>query len=199
MRPPSGADWMKPVATFIPPFPVYPPEFSWMAVPETDIPAIYAGIRPDGGRTVHLTADLDRCLARGRLPDHDKLLAQAFHWLLEDRLPVRIEGPGTLDCRLYAQNDEQGRKRLILHLVNLTGCDGPPGSLAYVPPVGPMKISVRTDRFEKSGYSVPLTVETRVSGERISIVQEKEWMVCALNVIGDHELLVWQSDTRTKA
>jgi len=191
MSPAPGTGWMNPIATFIPPFPVYPPEFSWMAVPETDIPAIYAGIRPDSGRSVHLAADLDRCLARGRLPDHDKLLAQAFHWLLADHLPIRIEGPGTLDCRLYAQDDEKGRHRLILHLVNLTGCDGQPGSLAYIPPVGPVRVSVRTDRFGGCSFPADVTVEARVSGDRLPVMREKEWLVCTLNVIGDHEMLVW--------
>ena len=192
MKPAPGADWMRPVATFIPPFPVYPPEFSWMAIPETNIPALYAGTRPDGGRTVHLAADLDRCLARGHLPDHATLLAQAFHWLLDGPPPLMVEGAGTLDCRLYRQSDEQGANRIILHLVNLTGCDGQPGSLSHVPPIGPLRISIQRGLLEESLMPDRLMAQARVSGEKLACAQEKEWISCTLAKVHAHEMIVWQ-------
>ena len=195
MKPAPGADWMRPVATFIPPFPVYPPEFSWMAVPETDIPALYAGIRPDGGRNVHLAADLDSCLARERLPDHAMLLAKAFHWLLDRQLPLKVEGAGTLDCRLYRQSGPRGFDRIILHLMNLTGCDGSPGSLSFVPPIGPIRISIRQDLIGADILPGFRMAEARVSGQKTPCTLENEWITCSLEQVREHEMLVWQSES----
>ena len=72
------------VATYIPAFPIYPPEFSWMRAPEaggseTDLPAIVVREHPAGGRLVYLAADVDRCYGRRGLPDHGDLLANAVH------------------------------------------------------------------------------------------------------------------------
>ncbi len=208
MHPAPGAAWMKPVATFIPPFPVYPPEFSWMAEPRTDIAALYAGTRPDGGRNVHFAANVDACLARGRLPDHAGLLGQSLRWLLGERLPLCVEGDGELDCRLYRQVDADGTARLLLHLVNLTGCDGQPGSLSFVPPIGPLRVSLHRDLFEKDpsqgfreadapvGSGNPAgvqTVEARVGGGTLSCTLSDGWIACVLDRLTDHELLVWET------
>src|SRR5690606_34621546 len=45
------------LATFIPDFPIYPPETSWMREPKTDIPAIVAKAGPAGGKLVWFVAD----------------------------------------------------------------------------------------------------------------------------------------------
>ncbi|TVR51761.1 MAG: Tat pathway signal protein, partial [Spirochaetaceae bacterium] len=58
------------IATFVPPFPIYPPETSWMRIPRTNVPAIVARETEAGGRVVYLAADIDRTYARDNLPDH---------------------------------------------------------------------------------------------------------------------------------
>src|SRR5690606_32258728 len=65
------------LATFIPDFPIYPPETSWMREPKTDIPAIVTKTSPAGGKLVWFVADLDRCFARDEQFEHALLLANA--------------------------------------------------------------------------------------------------------------------------
>jgi hypothetical protein len=126
------------VATLVPAFPIYPPEFSWMRERTSDVPAIVAREAGAGGRVVYLAADVDRCYARRLLPDHGELLASAVRWAVRGRLPMTVEGPGYLDCHLYRQED-----RLVLHVVNLTGCDAWPGYVEACAGVGPVSVGVR--------------------------------------------------------
>ena len=121
-------------ATFVPTFPVYPPEFSWMRQPRTSIPAIILR-----GRCAYLPADIDRCYGRGNLPDHGDLLAGILRWAVGDEPCLEVVGPGTLDCHLYRQ-----RERHILHIINLSGCSPWPGYVEEHLPVGPLEIRLRT-------------------------------------------------------
>jgi hypothetical protein len=52
----QAEDWLQILATYIPAFPIYPPEFSWMRQPRTDIPCLLAGEKPGGSRIVYLAA-----------------------------------------------------------------------------------------------------------------------------------------------
>lgn len=61
--------------TFVPPFPIYPPETAWMREAKTDIPGLMVNAPAGGGRVVFLPADLDRRFGRDNLPDHGDLLA----------------------------------------------------------------------------------------------------------------------------
>ena len=101
--------------TFLPEFPIYPPETSWMRVARTDTPALVLSERQGGARCAYLAGDVDRLFARHYLPDHGNLLANVVRWASSDRIPLRVEGKGLVDCHLYRQDN-----RLILHLVNLT-------------------------------------------------------------------------------
>src|SRR5205823_7330229 len=74
--------------TFVPPFPVYPPESVWMREPRTDIPGLIVNDKPGHGRVAFLPADLDRRFARDNLPDHADLLANIVRWVARDNIPV---------------------------------------------------------------------------------------------------------------
>ena len=52
--------------TFVPSFPIYPPETAWMREPKTDIPGLILNALPGGGRVAFLPADLDRRFGRDR-------------------------------------------------------------------------------------------------------------------------------------
>src|SRR5450756_867604 len=123
------------------------------------------------------------------------LLAKAFHWLLDRQLPLKVEGAGTLDCRLYRQSGPRGFDRIILHLMNLTGCDGPPGSLSFVPPIGPIRISIRQDLIGADILPGFRMAEARVSGQKTPCTLENEWITCSLEQVREHEMLVWQSES----
>ena len=80
------------LATFIPDFPIYPPETSWMRQPETDLPAITARQAASGAKLVWFAADLDRCFAREEQFEHALLFANAVRWALGERSLLSLEG-----------------------------------------------------------------------------------------------------------
>ena len=100
--------------TFVPAFPVYPPETAWMREPDSRLPGL---VLNDARRRAHrLPAGRSRPpLSARTLPDHANLLANLVRWAAGDRIPLRVQGAGLVDCHLYRQPG-----RLVLHLVNLT-------------------------------------------------------------------------------
>ena len=122
--------------TYVPPFPTYPPETSWMREPRTSIPGLVLSERGKS-RVAFLPADLDRRYAKEHLPDHANLLANVVRWAAADRLPLTVQGPGMIDCHLYRQRD-----RLILHLVNLTSAATWRAPLDELIPVGPIRVEI---------------------------------------------------------
>jgi len=144
--------------TFVPDFPTYPPETSWMRTPVTDIPGL---VTREGERIAFMPADLDRRYARNAYPDHGTLLANLVRWAAEGEIPIKVKGPGLLDCRLYSQPG-----RAILHVVNLTGA-GSPFLDEDALSVGPLDISLRLPpgvrgrslRLTPAAVSTPMSVK----------------------------------------
>ncbi|HXO73673.1 MAG TPA: hypothetical protein VN824_00560, partial [Puia sp.] len=141
--------------TFIPQFPVYPPEKAWMRIPRTDIPRLIVRHSGQGerdpeksGRIVFIPADLDRQYGRSNLPDHGNLLRNIVNWAAEGspgaagsdprHIPVVVEGAGLVDTHLYQQPG-----RMILHLVNLTNENTWRQPLDELIPIGPLKVKVK--------------------------------------------------------
>lgn len=152
---------IKPVAGYIPSFPIYPPEFSWIREEHPEVGTVFAGTLESGSRVVYFAADIDRCYGRCGLPDHGQLLADAVLWTLRGERPITVEGPGYLDCRVYRQ---PGRR--IVHLVNLSGCN----TMDYCEetfPVGPVKVTLPS----LTG-SVSVTVDRLDQHEMIVILDE---------------------------
>ncbi len=126
------------VLTLVPDSPQSPPENVWMREPRTQIPGlVLSGGEAGHGRVAYLPADLDRCFVRDRIPDHGRLIASLVRWAARRPMPLRVEGPGLLDCHLYRQRD-----RLLLHVVNLTNPAAfrPYATELYA--VGPLQVSV---------------------------------------------------------
>ncbi len=167
------------IASFIPAFPIYPPETSWMRQRDSNLPAILTRQLAGGGRLVYFAADIDRCYGRRGLPDHGELLVQAVRWATREVLPFKITGPGFVDCHLYRQED-----RLILHLVNLSGCHGD-GYLDEHLPVGPLQIAIRLD-----GQTPVSGAVCRVGGEVLPVTVEAGWARFEISRLVDHELIV---------
>jgi hypothetical protein len=122
--------------TFVPPFPTYPPETSWMRQPKTEIPGLVLS-EHRGARVAFMPADVDRRYAREHLPDHARLLANVVRWAAGS-LPLSVEGPGLIDCHLYQQ-----RGTLVLHLVNLTSEGTWRAPIDELIRVGPFKVAVQ--------------------------------------------------------
>lgn len=160
--------------TFIPPFPIYPPETSWMRQPKTDIPGLV--IR---NRVAFMPADLDRRYWRDRLPDHAALLGNVVRWATAGSIPLEVQGPGLFDCNLYTQPG-----RVIAHFVNLTATGRMP--IDELIPVGPLQIRIRLPR-DVRGRSVKMLVSGNASAPP---VLADGWATLNIPPVLDHEVLV---------
>lgn len=168
------------LATFVPSFPIYPPETSWMREPRTTIPGLIIRTAKHGSRIAYLPADLDRRYGRDNLPDHGNLLANLIRWVSGETIPLTVQGPGLIDCHLYRQRD-----RLILHVVNLTNAGTSRVPVDELIPVGPLRVQVR------------LPEAVRISKMKFLVSQHKPLLtidagvaVFQLPSLLDHEVIV---------
>jgi len=166
--------------TFIPEFPIYPPETSWMRVPVTGIPGLVLQTLPGDIRIAFMPADLDRRFARYNLPDHGNLLATLVRWTVKDNLPIRVEGTGLLDCHLYRQPG-----RLILHVVNLTNAGTWRQPIHEIIPVGPVNVTIRLPE-DVGGTKLRLLV----SAQDVTIQVSDRSASFSLASVLDHEVIV---------
>lgn len=166
--------------TFVPNFPVYPPETSWMRERETRWPGLVLGARPNGARVAYLPADLDRRFGRDNLPDHGNLLANVVRWAAREQLPLKVEGPGFIDCHLYRQPG-----RLVLHLVNLTNAGTWRQPVDELIPVGPLRVTVQLP----DGLS-PTRVRFLVASSSHPIKPRDGSVTFEVRSILDHEVVV---------
>ncbi|WP_212909463.1 beta-galactosidase [Streptomyces sp. TS71-3] len=182
----ADADTTVPV-TFVAPFPIYPPETSWIREPDSGLPAVVLRELPGGGRSAYLAADLDRCTARDNQPDHARLLGNLADWALRGRRPLTVTGPGLLDCRLYRQPG-----RVIAHLLNHTN----PGT--WRPPVtdlygtGPLTVSIDVPDFTPArarllcaDVELPVGPVSTGTGVGTGVVVEE---------VVDHEVVVFEEE-----
>ena len=168
------------IMTFVPQFPVFPPETAWMREPKTDIPGLVLKTTARDSRIAFLPADLDRQFGRFNLPDHGNLLRNLVRWSLKDSLPMIVEGPGLIDCHLYTQPD-----RLILHLVNLTSSASWRQPLEELIPVGPFRIGVNLQK-----KNIGKNLNLLVSKQKISSRVTSGWSHFEIKSILDHEVVV---------
>ena len=170
---------LAPIAGYVPSFPIYPPEFSWIRETKPETPTLFAGEMPSGARVAYFPCDIDRACGEYLLPDHAALLLNAVRWTAKKPSPLRVEGPGYLDCRLYAQGS-----RLIAHVVNLSGLNGR-GYTEEILPVGPITLSVP---FEGCAAKASL----RVAGAEANVRIENGTASVTLEQVAAHEVVVFE-------
>jgi hypothetical protein len=166
--------------TFVPEFPVYPPETAWMRQADSGIPGLVVSETASGARVAYLAADLDRRYMRDLLPDHGDLLANIVRWASRDNIPLVVRGPGLIDCHLYQQEG-----RLILHLVNLTSSGTWRAPVDELIPVGPLRLRIRLPQG-MAGRNAKLLVS---SGET-PVTVRGEWAEFQVSSVLDHEVVV---------
>ncbi|MEJ1238358.1 beta-galactosidase [Chryseolinea sp. T2] len=166
--------------TYIPQFPVYPPETAWMRVPRTDIPGLILNTSAQGGRIVFMPADIDRQFERFNLPDHGNLLANLVRWASKENILLEVEGPGLIDCNVYQQPG-----RLVVHLVNLTSAATWRAPLDEFINVGPLRVKIKLPAGVK-GTSLRLLV----SDQKIPVITKDSWSQFEIQAIADHEVIV---------
>ncbi len=167
-------------ATFIPAFPIYPPETAWMREPQTDIPALVLNESRDHGRVAYLPADLDRRFDRDNLPDHARLLDNLVRWAARDEMPCVIDGPGLIDGHLYRQEDH-----LVLHLVNLTSAGTWRAPVDELIPVGPLQVKLKLPPGVPGDPARML-----VSGKPTPTRVDAGWTTFSVPSVLDHEVVV---------
>ncbi len=165
------------LATYIPPFPIYPPEFAWIRE-ESGEAVIYAGSLRSGSRVVYLAADLDRCYAKFQLPDHQRLLQGVLEWCAGNNYPVKVEAQAHVDLSIYEQED-----CYILHLLNLAGCRVPLGTLRENLPIGPVGIRLGEDikvarvHSECNHEDYPISQTLRGQEIILPVLREQELLI----------------------
>ena len=167
-------------ATYIPDFPAYPPETSWMRTERTTIPALALRENGHGGRSAYFAADLDRRYARDYLPDHGRLIANTVRWAARGRIPLSVRGRGLIDCHLYRQGE-----RILLHLVNLTAAGAWRSPLYENIPVGPLEVTLRLP----DGFA-PASARLLAAGRTVPLAASDRGVTLRLSRIVDHELIV---------
>src|SRR4051812_20801905 len=65
--------------TFIPSFPGFPPEVSWIRQPKTDVPGLVLNEK-GASKIAYFPADIDSRYGKDHLPDHADLLANTVRW-----------------------------------------------------------------------------------------------------------------------
>lgn len=168
------------LATFVPPFPIYPPETAWMRQPTSSLPAVVVNAPFGRSRVVYFAADVDRCFGRDNLPDHATLLANAIRWAAGDRLPLAVSGAGFVDCHLYRQDG-----RLILHVVNLTSAGTWRAPVHELIPVGPLSLRVLLPAGVRANSARLL-----VASHDVPLAVADEWVSFELTSVLDHEVIV---------
>lgn len=177
VRTDSGA---KVIMTFIPEFPIYPPETAWMREPKTDIQGLILNTTTGGSRIAFMPADIDRQFARYNLPDHGNLLANLIRWTSKDNIPLAVEGAGMIDCNIYHQPG-----RLILHMTNLTNSGTWRQPIEEYIAIGPISVRIKLSEDVK-GKNLNLLV----SGQKISALVKDGWCQFKINSILNHEVIV---------
>jgi hypothetical protein len=176
----------KVLLTFIPSFPIYPPETAWMREPRTTIPGLVLN-ESQNCRIVYLPADIDRRFALDNLPDHGDLLANLVRWAARDNLPLEVAGRGLIDCELYQQPG-----RLILHLVNLTSAGTWRAPVHELIPIGPLQVKVCPPQGLQP-KTLKLLVCEAFGGADPGLHDENGWLRFEVKSILDHEVAVLES------
>ena len=164
--------------TFIPPFPVYPPETAWMREPKTELPGLILSSHTKGGHIAYMPADIDRRFARDNLPDHGNLLANLVRWAAQDKIPLKVDGRGLIDCHIYLQPG-----RVILHLVNLTSAGTWRAPVDELIPIGPLQVKIRLPDGVRGNRAQFLVSKTTAS-----LIVDHGWGAFQVQSILDHEV-----------
>jgi hypothetical protein len=166
--------------TMVPPFPVYPPESVWMREPQSDTPGLILRQTANTGRVAYLPADLDRRFARDNLPDHGNLLANLIRWVARENIPLRVDGPGLIDCHLYRQSDH-----LIVHVINLTNAGTWRAPVDELISIGPFHLHIALPK-----NIAARNVRLLVSGDKHRLTTKDGWASFEIKSILDHEVAV---------
>lgn len=132
-----------------------------------------------GSRILYFAGDIDRCYGKELIPDHGKLIAGCVRWLAKDNLPIVVKGLGHINVNFYEQDG-----KYIIHLVNLNGCNCPPGCLDETLPVGPVIVMFEAD------YAGALIAKLTVADKTVTLMGDGKMKSFMIETLADHEMIV---------
>ncbi len=187
---------LRPVMRFIPPFPIYPPEFSYIREPGTAA-AVYAGELAGGARVVYMPAGIDAAFGRFGLPDLRRVLAGAVRYVLSGIFGAKLDTPGP-GMAGFVLSESGGH--LMAHVINLAGTGGAPGTVENVLPFGPVRIRLSEELLQGSGSGrteegascgqIPLPeAQLMIGTGNIRVLREKDTVVLELDRLGEQALI----------
>jgi len=172
--------------TFVPSFPIYPPETSWMREPDSDRPALVVRDAVGGrGRVAYFAADIDRCWGRDELPDHGDLFAAVVAWADGGRTPVRVVGRGHVNVVPW-----QTGSGLVVHLGNVTATSRHAGRESDLIPSGALSLEVDAALVEGVTTATALVGHWTVNVSPVGGVVR-----VGVPPISDHEVIVFSAAT----
>ncbi|MFN2284852.1 MAG: hypothetical protein ACK2UQ_10555, partial [Anaerolineae bacterium] len=165
-------------------FVVFPEGYSYPTRPASGDPMAVVSENERGGRVVNYPGRPDALYWNVPYPDLGRLIANAVRWTAHDRLPVRVEAPPTLQVSVRKQlTGQYDRRRLLVHLVNLTGerfFDG-------VVPLYDVKVAIPVDQEKavkvfllSSGETLPVQVDDKARSIIVPKVVDYEVVVIEL-------------------
>src|SRR5262249_32041211 len=114
------------------------------------------------------------------LSDYADLLTNLVRWATHERIPLRVTGPGLVDCHFYRQPGH-----LILHLVNLTSAGTWRAPVDELIPIGPLRVDVQLS-YGVAGQRGRLLVAEDAAATAVS----DGWVSIEVPRVLDHEVVV---------
>lgn len=152
----------------IDPYPVYPPEAVYQRGPPGNRPAVVT--RQLGkARLAYFAGDVDATYWRLDNSDLGKLLVNTVRWLIQDDLPLAVDGEGLMEVAGW-----QTEPGYAIHLLNYNGPNAFRGHMRKPVPLGPQQVRVmlsdaarvRSARLLRAGE----TINFRRNGPAIEII-----------------------------
>jgi hypothetical protein len=209
---------VKVLATYIPPYPIYPPEFAWTDLKRTGEAVITEYVNPAGGRALYAAWDLDSGYGRAAHPDHGDLIGNIVSYLLDGRPAAQVSCEAYIDFKFYWQEIDgrdagagggaaaaprQGdagvnggpagdlRRRLIIHLINGNHTGFEAGYAEKNIGVGPLTITVDPGRIPALGGFRPRRAFATVDGAAVVLAAgENGRFTVTVEKLGIHQLII---------
>jgi hypothetical protein len=166
--------------TYIPSFPIYPPEFSWIRE-YSDDGLLYMGTLESGSRVVYIPSDLDRCYKRFHIPDQRKMLENAILWACNENVSARV-----LTRHHIHINTWSCKRELFVSLINLVGGRCDVGTWEENIPLGPVEVFVSDQVFKADKVHA---VTSELSGEQYSYRVVKNGIVVTVPGLEECDLI----------
>ena len=169
----------KVLATYIPSFPIYPPEFAYTELTHTRQPAIVEYETGGGGKTIYVAWDLDTAYGYCALPDHGDLIGNMLKYLLKDNPLVRVECDAYIDFKFYKQDN-----RIIIHLININHTGFSHGYAEKIIPLGPVKIVLNLPNF------IPTKAIATEDDQKVEFFKNGDGFNLILEYLFIHQLII---------